>query len=74
MNKDEIEVLVVESLSKFLKRSFDPEELKEPYDRLGADSMDMVVLAFELEKAIGKKISPEFFMQHDSIQDALDAL
>jgi acyl carrier protein len=74
MNKNEIKALIIEQLSRYLDRQCTEKELNEPYDRLGADSMDMVVLAYELEKALGRKIMPEHFMRYHSIQEALDAL
>lgn len=64
----------VERLSKFLGRPFTEAELDKPYDELGADSMDMVVLAFELEKHLGQRIEPELFLQHPTIRLALDDL
>jgi len=66
--------LSVERLSKFLGRPFTEAELDQPYDALGADSMDMVVLAFELEKHLGQRVEPELFLQHPTIRRALDDL
>lgn len=74
MNRNELTPIVVNRLSEFLGRPFNAEELNESYDSLGADSMDMVILAHELESVIGKKINPELFMQHDSLNASLDAL
>ena len=50
MNKTKI---AIEKLSKFLKRPITEEDLHKSYDALGADSMDMVVLAFEIEQEHG---------------------
>ena len=66
--------LTVERLGKFLGRPFTEAELDQPYDALGADSMDMVVLAFELEKHLDQQIEPELFLQHPTIRQALDHL
>ncbi len=66
--------LSVERLGKFLGRPFTEAELDQPYDALGADSMDMVVLAFELEKHLGQRVEPELFLQHPTIRQALDDL
>jgi len=74
MTRDQLEPIVVKRLSEFLGRPFDAKQLNESYDSLGADSMDMVILAHELEGVIGKKINPELFMQHDSLNASLDAL
>lgn len=69
-----ITALILERLSEFLDRPVHEHELDKGYDALGADSMDMVVLAYELEKLLGRKVVPEVFMQHDTIRGALDAL
>jgi len=74
MTRDQLEPIVVKRLSEFLGRPFNAEQLNQSYDTLGADSMDMVILAHELESVVGKKINPELFMQHDSLNASLDAL
>jgi len=74
MTRDEIIQATLERLSKFLGRPFKEEDLEQGYDSLGADSMDMVVLAYELEKLLGKAIKPEIFMKHVSIRSALDII
>lgn len=71
MNKTEI---AIEKLSKFLKRPITEEDLHKSYDALGADSMDMVVLAFEIEQEYGIEILPEVFLQYDSIHEALNSI
>jgi acyl carrier protein len=65
---------ILERLSIFLNHPFREEDLDQGYDTLGADSMDMVVLAFELENLLGTTIKPEVFMQHESIRGAIDAI
>ncbi len=74
MEKQELMEMAVQRLSRFLSREFTEKDLDLTYDSLGADSMDMVVLAFELEKKIGKPVEPEIFLQHASIRAALDDL
>jgi len=74
MTRDQLEPIVIKRLSEFLGRPFQAEQLNQSYDSLGADSMDMVILAHELESVVGKKINPELFMQHDSLNASLDAL
>ena len=71
MNKTKI---AIEKLSKFLKRPITEEDLYKSYDALGADSMDMVVLAFEIEQEYGIEILPEVFLQYDSIHEALNSI
>ena len=66
--------LILERLSDYLKRPVTEADLNQGYEALGADSMDMVALAFELEKAAVIKILPEVFLQHDTIRSALDAI
>lgn len=74
MTRNELIPLVINRLSEFLGRPFKEAELNESYDSLGADSMDMVILAHELEGIMDRKINPELFMQHDSLNESLDAL
>lgn len=71
---DESLALILERLGDFLKRPLTEADLDQGYDSLGADSMDMVALAFELEKAIGRPVLPELFLQHETIRAALDAI
>lgn len=66
--------LILDRLGEFLNRPLTEADLDQSYDRLGADSMDMVALAFELEKAVGRPVLPELFLQHDTIRGALDAI
>jgi acyl carrier protein len=73
-NPDDVLALVRERLSEFLKRPLTDADLDQAYAELGADSMDMVVLAFELEKMIGRPVLPELFLQHDTIRGALDVI
>lgn len=74
MTRDKLEPIILKRLSGFLGRTFKANELSQSYDSLGADSMDMVILAHELEELVGKRINPELFMQHDSINKSLDEL
>lgn len=66
--------LILDRLSHFLGRRVERSELDSGYDSLGADSMDMVALAFELEKARGVPVSPEIFLQHETIAGALEQI
>lgn len=74
MNDPKITKLVVAKLSEYLEREIVPADLEKGYDSLGADSMDMVVLAFELERTLEVKILPEIFLQYDSINGAVHAI
>ncbi len=74
MTKDKIIQIILERLSKFLGHAVTREDLKQGFATLGADSMDMVVLAFELEDLLGITIKPEIFMQHETILAALDTI
>ena len=71
MTLDEARPLILEKLSTFLGRPIGADQLDSSYEALGADSMDMVALAFELEKLSGKPFKPELFLQHDTIDAAL---
>jgi acyl carrier protein len=74
MTEEHVIRLILEKLGKFLGRPVTEAELDGGYESLGADSMDMVVLAFELEKILGRKVSPETFLQHSTIRGALMAM
>lgn len=74
MTDPEITQLVVAKLSEYLERKIVPADLEKGYDSLGADSMDMVALAFELERSLEVKILPEKFLQYDSINSAVSAI
>ena len=66
--------ITLEKLSEFLERPIYESDLDKGYDALGADSMDMVVLAFEIEKEYGIEIMPELFLQHNTIREAIEAI
>lgn len=71
---EEVLPQVLERLSSILQREITEADLKLGHESLGADSMDMVVLAYELESIVGGSIKPEIFLQHDSILGALEAV
>jgi acyl carrier protein len=74
MNSDEIISFILKRLSKFIGRPIESDDLDAEYGSLGADSMDMVVLAYDLEKELNIIIKPEIFMQHDNVRGALDEI
>lgn len=74
MNEDETRALVLERLSSFLERPITVKDLDQGYDSLGADSMDMVAISFEVEKAYGIPVLPEVFLQYDTLNQALSTL
>jgi len=74
MNKAALTALAIKHLTEYMKRQVTEKDLEARYDTLGADSVDMVTLAFEFEKATGVAISPEIFFQYDSFNEALDAI
>lgn len=71
MTLDEARPIILEKLGAFLGRPVTDADLNTNYEALGADSMDMVALAFELEKVTGRPFMPELFLQHDTIVSAL---
>jgi acyl carrier protein len=71
MTLEEARPIILERLSGFLGRQLTYADLACGYDELGADSMDMVALAFELETLAERPFYPELFLQHDTIQAAL---
>ena len=66
--------LVLAKLGEYLGREFTEADLEQGYDSLGADSMDMVALAFEMERTLEIKILPEIFLQHDTIKGVMAAI
>ena len=59
-------------MSKYLEREIIVEDLDKNYEELGADSVDLVSLAFEVEKEFNIEILPEIFLEHRTIRKALD--
>lgn len=74
LDPEKANALILDRLSDYLKRPITEADLNQGYEALGADSMDMVALAFELEKAAEIKILPEVFLQYDTLRGALDAI
>ncbi|WP_299139591.1 acyl carrier protein [uncultured Tateyamaria sp.] len=66
--------LALERLAIYLKRPVTPKDLELRYDELGADSVDMVSLAFEIEEAMGQPVSPEIFLEFETVKQALEAV
>ena len=73
MKTEEIEKFALLKLEEFLARPVSNEDLDMDYASLGADSMDVIVLTFELEERLGVEIDPEFFFQYDNLRQALTA-
>lgn len=73
MTYDEARPHIFEKLGVFLNRPIADADLDMTYEQLGADSMDMVALAFALEQLTGRAFEPELFLQHGTIRDALNA-
>lgn len=73
MKTEEIEKFALLKLEEFLARPVRTEDLHMDYASLGADSMDVIVLTFELEERLGVEIDPEFFFQYDNLRQALTA-
>lgn len=71
MTLEDLTKRITDRLSEFLGHAVTADDLKCGYDEIGADSMDVVVLAFELEEWMGFEIPPEVFMQHSTIEEAL---
>ena len=74
MHEEKFTALTIKYLEKSLSRSIQLEDLSKPYDALGADSMDMVVLASELEKLVEFPIDPEVFLRFESVEKAISFL
>ena len=76
MTRDELESLTLQVLSKVLNREISQKDLKSTLTSLGADSLDIVSLAFELETELDElvDINPEIFMQNMSLNESIDKL
>jgi acyl carrier protein len=74
MSNEIIFEFITTKLSEFLGRTVAIEDLDIDIEGLGADSMNLVVLAFELENYLDKKIRPEIFFQHKTIRSALEEI
>ena len=72
-NQKIIDTILIK-LSKYLNRELTEDDLKKGYDSLGADSMDMVTLAYEMEIELGIEINPEIFLQYDMIMSAVEEI
>ncbi|WP_299629147.1 acyl carrier protein [uncultured Tateyamaria sp.] len=74
MTTIDLTALALDRLAAYLKRPVTPADLDRRYDELGVDSVDMVSLAFEVEEALGQPVSPEIFLEFESIREALAAI
>ena len=63
--------IALEILSNHFNREVSEDELLMPLDQLGADSLDMLAIAYQIEKKFDVKIEIEIFLDQDTLQDAI---
>ena len=71
MKIKEVNEIVLEILSNHFNREVSEDELLMPLDQLGADSLDMLSIAYQIEKKFDVKIEIEIFLDQDTLQDAI---
>ncbi|MDA9175824.1 acyl carrier protein [Alphaproteobacteria bacterium] len=74
MKIEEANQIALEILGTFLERDVTEKDLLMSLDQLGADSLDMLSIAFEVEKKFGVKIEIEIFLDQDTLKDAILAV
>lgn len=71
MKIKEANEIALEILSNHFNREVSEDELLMPLDQLGADSLDMLAIAYQIEKKFDVKIEIEIFLDQDTLQDAI---
>lgn len=71
MKIKEANEIALEILSNHFNREVSEDELLMPLDQLGADSLDMLSIAYQIEKKFDVKIEIEIFLDQDTLQDAI---
>ena len=71
MKIKEANEIALEILSNHFNREVSEDELRMPLDQLGADSLDMLAIAYQIEKKFDVKIEIEIFLDQDTLQDAI---
>ena len=71
MKIKEANEIALEILSNHFNREVSEDELLMPLDQLGADSLDMLSIAYQIEKKFDVKIEMEIFLDQDTLQDAI---
>jgi len=74
MKIEEANQIALEILGTFLERDVTEKDLLMSLEQLGADSLDMLSIAFEVEKKFGVKIEIEMFLDQDTLKDAVLAV
>jgi acyl carrier protein len=74
MKIEEANQITLEILGTFLERDVTEKDLLMSLEQLGADSLDMLSIAFEVEKKFGVKIEIEMFLDQDTLKDAVLAV
>ena len=71
MDIQEANEIALELLGKYLQREVGEADLLLSYDELGADSLDMLSMSFEIEKRFNIRIEVESFLAEDNLRDGI---
>ena len=71
MDIQEANEIALELLGKYLQREVGEADLLLSYDELGADSLDMLSMSFEIEKRFNIRVEVESFLAEDNLRDGI---
>lgn len=71
MKIEEANKIALEILGSYFKREVTEDELLMPLDNLGADSIDMLSIVYQIEKKFGVIIEIEKFLDQETLQDSI---
>ena len=71
MDIQEANEIALELLGKYLQREVGEADLLLSYDELGADSLDMLSMSFEIEKRFNIRVEVESFLAEENLRDGI---
>lgn len=71
MNIEEANKIALEILRNYFEREVTEDDLLMPLDHLGADSIEMLSIAYQIEKKFDVKIEIENFLAQETLQDSI---
>ena len=71
MDIQEANEIALELLGKHLQREVGEADLLLSYDELGADSLDMLSMSFEIEKRFNIRVEVESFLAEENLRDGI---
>ena len=63
--------IALEILRNYFEREVTEDDLLMPLDHLGADSIEMLSIAYQIEKKFDVKIEIENFLAQETLQDSI---